>query len=585
MSISNILSLLGGIALFLFGMSFMGEGLKKVAGNRMELILYRLSSTPLKGILLGAGVTAAIQSSSATSVMVVGFVNSGMMKVRQAISIILGAVLGTSITGWIICLSMIEGGSGVAELFSTASLTGVIAVIGIFLRMFCKKETKRKVGNILMGFAVLMTGMSLMSGAVAPLRESEQFISILTRFSNPLIGILAGLIFTSILQSASAAVGILQALAMTGAIDFSMAFPIIMGIAIGAALPVLFSALGANVNGKRSAFVYLLINLMGACILGIVFYAVHAAVHFSFMDMTLDTFGIALLNTVYRLLVLLILAPFIGQMEKIVNALFRESAEDLEEMADIDRLEERFIAYPAIAIEQSRNAMNAMAEKAEKNLSRALQILDAYEEAEYEKVQEKEEVIDRYEDRLGTYLVKLTARELNRKQNKDISQFLHTLSDFERIGDHAVNIADAAQEIHEKKIVFSEDAGRELDIIRNAISEIVDNTVQAFTTKDLELASKTEPLEEWIDVLCDEMKMNHVHRIQSGECTLLHGFVFNDLITNYERIADHCSNIAVAMIELETNELNSHEYLHELKKKEDSRFSRYYAQYSQKYRI
>ena len=585
MGISNIISLLSGIALFLFGMAFMGEGLKKVAGNKMELILYRLSSTPLKGVLLGAGVTAAIQSSSATSVMVVGFVNSGMMKVRQAIGIILGAVLGTSITGWIVSLSMIEGGSGWTEIFSTATLTGVIAVIGIILRMFCKKEVKKKIGNIMMGFAILMYGMSVMSSAVAPLKDSPEFISILTRFSNPLIGILVGLLFTSLLQSASAAVGILQMLAVTGAIDFSMAFPIIMGIAIGAALPVLFSALGANVNGKRSAFVYLLINLLGAGIVGILFYIINAFAHFSFMNTAMDTFGIALLNTVYRLAVLIILLPLIGQMEKIVMTLFKEDAEDAEEMADIDRLEERFIQYPAIAIEQSRTAMNSMASKADKNLSRALDLLDAYSEDGFIKIQEKEDVIDKYEDRLGTYLVKLTAKELNPKQNIEISKCLHTLSDFERIGDHAVNIAEAAMEIHEKKIIFSQDAAKELDTIKDAVSEIVANTKEAFINEDIELASKIEPLEEWIDVLCDDMKMHHVKRIQTGECTLLHGFVFNDLMTNYERIADHCSNIAVAMIGLKSNELNSHAYLNELKKEPNSRFNRYYDQYSQKYSI
>ena len=344
-----MISLLGGVALFLFGMTLMGDGLKKVAGNKLEIILYRLTSTPLKGVLLGTGVTAVIQSSSATSVMVVGFVNSGMMQVRQAIGIVLGSILGTSITGWILCLSDISG-SGWVSLLSTATLTGIVAVIGIVLRMFCKDQVKRHIGDILLGFAVLMYGMSAMSGAVAPLKDSAAFINLLTRFSNPLLGVLVGTVFTCILQSASAAVGILQALAITGTITFSVAFPITLGIAIGAAVPVLLSSLGASVKGKRTAYVYLLIDVIGALVWGVVFYVINAAVHFPFMDTTMTTVTIALLNTVFRFATVLLLTPMIPMLERLVTVLFPDKAAS-GALADMDRLEERFLTHPALAME------------------------------------------------------------------------------------------------------------------------------------------------------------------------------------------------------------------------------------------
>ena len=369
-----MISLLGGVALFLFGMTLMGDGLKKVAGNKLEIILYRLTSTPLKGVLLGTGVTAVIQSSSATSVMVVGFVNSGMMQVRQAIGIVLGSILGTSITGWILCLSDISG-SGWVSLLSTATLTGIVAVIGIVLRMFCKDQAKRHIGDILLGFAVLMYGMSAMSGAVAPLKDSAAFINLLTRFSNPLLGVLVGTVFTCILQSASAAVGILQALAITGTITFSVAFPITLGIAIGAAVPVLLSSLGASVKGKRTAYVYLLIDVIGALVWGVVFYVVNAAVHFPFMDMTMTTVTIALLNTVFRFATVLLLTPMIPMLERLVTVLFPGKAAS-GALADMDRLEERFLTHPALAIEQSRLTIDSMARQAQNNILSAFALLE-----------------------------------------------------------------------------------------------------------------------------------------------------------------------------------------------------------------
>lgn len=582
----SIIALLGGVALFLYGMMLMGNGLKAVAGSRLELILYRLSSTPLRGILLGTGVTAVIQSSSATSIMVVGFVNSGMMKVRQAIGVVLGAILGTSITGWIICLSDVGGtSSGWVRLLSTATLTGIVAVAGIVLSMFCKKRSRRQLGEILMGFAILMTGMAAMSAAVEPLRDSPVFLSMLTTFSNPIIGILVGMGITCILQSSSATIGILQALSVTGVISFGVAFPIILGIAIGAAVPVLLSALGAGVNGRRTAFVYLLIDFIGAVFWAVVFYAVNAFAHFSFVDRAVGMVDIALINTVFRLGTVLLLAPLTGMLEKIVTKIFRESAEDREETADIDRLEERFLSHPTLALEQSRSAVCSMAEKSRKNLSRAFALLHCYTEDGYRKIQAKEEVIDRYEDKLGTYLVKLTGTELSHDQSREISKFLHTISDFERIGDHAVNLSETAREIHEKKLSFSPSANRELDTLASAVAQIVVLTTDAFTQDDLAAARRVEPLEEVIDELCDEIKIRHVKRIQTGDCTLAHGFVFNDLLTNYERIADHCSNIAVAMIELDMDQFDTHEYLHQIKESHEESFNRAFREFESEYRL
>ena len=585
MSIANLISLLSGIALFLFGMALMGDGLKKVAGNKLEVILFRLTGSPLKGFLLGTGVTSVLQSSSATSVLVVGFVNACMMRVRQAISIVMGAILGTSITGWIICLSDLGGGGGWIDLFSTATLTGIISVVGIVLRMFSKSQTKRHIGDILMGFAVLMFGMSAMSGAVSPLRSDPTFLRILTTFSNPMLGILFGTLFTCVLQSASAAVGILQALASTGVIDFSMALPIIMGIAIGAAMPVLLSAIGANVDGKRAAMVYLVVEVVGVIFWAAAFYLVNDFVHFDFMSMTMSSVSIAFVNTLFRFVKVVILLPFIDVIEKVVDLLVKDKPVQAEATDETIRLEERFIQHPALAIEQSRITINSMAAEAQENLAEAMRLLHHYSDEGYRTVVEMEQVVDRYEDRLGSYLVKLTGQELSSKQNEDASKFLHTISDFERISDHALNIAQTAKEMREKSIVFSDDALRELAVLESALAEIVHITVNAFIRNDLSLASRVEPLEELIDDLCDELKLHHVDRLQKGHCTLLNGFLFNDLLTNYERVADHCSNIAVAMIELESDSFDTHEYLSSIKEMKSDTYERYYEEYSQQYHL
>ena len=585
MGFSNILALLGGVALFLFGMSLMGDGLKRVAGNRMELVLYRLSSTPLKGVLLGAGVTAVIQSSSATSVMLVGFVNSGMMKVRQAMAVIMGAIVGTTITGWIICLSYMEGSGGLVSLLSTATISAAVAVIGIILRMFSKKQSSRHVGDILLGFAVLMFGMQAMSLAVAPLKDSQRFIQLMTAFSNPLIGILAGAAITSILQSASAAVGILQALSVTGAIEFAEAFPILLGIAIGAAVPVLLSALGARTDGRRTAYAYLIIQVIGVTLFAILFYALNASMHFALMEETMNPVSIALVNTVFRVLMAVVLLPFISLIEKLIQKIIRESQEEKDANADFDRLDERFLKHPALAVEQSRLTIDAMARKSRENLCDAMMLIHQYSPEMVQKVVRDEDLVDRFEDKIGTYLMRLNSSELSREENEKVSKYLHTLSDFERISDHAMNVAQAAQEIHDKKIHFSAEGDHELTVLLGAVNEILELAINGFVEDDLDKAYCVEPLEEHIDVLCDELKMRHVERLQTGACSLQVGFVFNDLLTNFERVADHCSNIAIAMIELSQNAYETHDYLINLKALRSHNYDELYAGFAEKYAV
>ena len=556
MEISEIISLCSGIALFLFGMTLMGDGLKRVAGNKLELVLFRLSSTTLRGVLLGTGVTGVIQSSAATSVMVVGFVNANMMKLRQAIGVILGAILGTSVTGWVISLSYLEGSSGVLQLLSTATLTGVVAVIGAVLRVFSKKQTHRHIGDILMGFAVLMFGMSAMSGSVSGLGKQPWFIDTLSSLSNPLLGIVVGAVFTAILQSASAAVGIVQALSVSGAMSFESALPLLMGIAIGASFPVLLSALGASGDGKRTAMVYLVSSLIGVAVCAVLFYPANAIFRFSFTGLVMTPFSLALVNTILRFVMVLLLLPFTNVLEALVRLLVKDKKVPEDQLTL--RLEERFLAHPALAVEQSRLTINDMAQRAKDAISSALGLTATFSKEGFEEVKEMEDDCDRYEDALGSYLVKLTGREMTRKQNEDVSKYLHTITDFERISDHALNIAESAAEIHDKKIDFSDDATRELSVISAAVREIVRLTVQAFTENDLTLAAQVEPLEELIDQLCDKAKHHHVVRLQQGLCTIRQGFVFNDLLTGIERVGDHCSNIALAMLELESDDFDTH---------------------------
>ncbi len=560
----------------------MGDGLKKVAGGKLEVILYRLSNTPLKGVLLGTGVTAIIQSSSATSVMVVGFVNAGMIKMKQAIGIIMGAIIGTSVTGWVLCLSDISGGAGWVDLLSTEVLAAIIGVIGIMFRMICKNPTKKHIGDIMIGFCILMVGMQNMSAAVAPLRSEPAFIDMLTKFSNPFIGILIGLLVTAVLQSASATVGILQALSVTGAISFSVALPIIMGIAVGAAMPVIISSFGATTDGKRTAFVYLLVDALGALIWAVVFYSVNHFVHFSFMDRTMTTVSIAFVNSLFRVATVAVLFPFIRFLEKMVCAIFKEVVdEEDKDIVEISVLDDRFIAHPTVAIEQAKTVLCSMAHMAQKNLIRSMELLDTFSQEKYDKIQRREDKVDRYEDKLGTYLVKITQQELTSGQNKEVSKLLHTISDFERISDHAVNISQAAAELFNEKLRFSDCAVEDVELMSLIMKEIVGNVIDAFEQNKVEYAYKTEPLEELVDIYCDEMKMNHVKRVQKGECTLHQGFIFNDLLTDFERIADHCSNVAVAIIELELNVFDTHEYLINLKKDNGTNFDKYFEEYKE----
>lgn len=583
------LGLFSGIALFLYGMSVMGDGLKKVAGNKLETLLYGLTSTPLKGILLGAGVTAIIQSSSATSVMVVGFVNSGMMKVVQGIGIIMGANIGTSITGWILCLSDIQGAEGVAALLSSSSIAAIVAIVGLLVRNLSKKETHKAVGDILFGFTILMIGMSTMKEAMAPLQNNSFFMGMLTKFSNPFLGILLGIVITAVLQSASASVGILQSVAMSGYLPFSAALPIVMGIGVGAACPVLMSGMSSNKNGKRTALVYLFNDLAGMLICGTIFYIVQAIVthggQFAFMDVEMKSISIALLNTIYRTLTIIILAPFIKQINKLMFWIIRDTPDDVEDQADFDLLEERFLRNPELALSQVGTVMNGMARKAQKNVMRAFDLMDNYSVEKYNLIQEKENVIDKYEDKLDTYMMKITAIGLNKNQTVQNSKYLHTVSDFERIADHACGISRAAKEIVEKKIKFSDDAKRELEILYSAVKEELDMTVKSFTEDDIDLARQVEPLRITVRMLCAELKRNHIVRLQSGNCDAINGFVFNDLLTNLERIVAHCSNIAVAMMEFESDDFNTHQYLKDMRNSEGSGIAKDVNYYSDKYSV
>ena len=585
MSILNYISLLAGLALFLYGITLMGDGLNLVAGNKLEVVLYRLTSNRVRGILLGTVVTAVIQSSSAVSVMCVGFVNSGLMQFAQAVSVILGSILGASVTGWIICLSQLGGGGGWVELLSTTAITGVVAIIGIILKKFSKKSLHHHIGDILMGFAVLMFGMSAMSAAVEPLRYSEQFLQLMITLSHPLLGFLVGATFTAIIQSSAAAVGILQALSLTGTLSFAEAFPLLLGIAVGGALPVLLGALGANANGVRTAVAHLVIDVAGALLCGIVFYAVDAVAHFDFVDAPVSIVDVAAMNTAFRLVTVLLLAPWVGLIERLTNRLVRTPAPVVSEEEATIYLEERFIRYPALALEQSHLVINMMAQQVKESLQEAIKLQTEYSEEGFERVCRMEEQADRYEDALGSYLLQISPIEFTEAQNEDLHKYLHAITDFERISDHARNLAECAKEKFGKKIEFSQVSDQELEVLVKAITEIVDMTIRAFVENDVSLALQVEPLEEVIDDLCDEMRSHHVDRLQRGICTLKNGFVFNDLLTNYERVGDHCSNVAVAMIELAHDLFDTHEYIDSLKNIKDTAFSENYERFRTKYDI
>ncbi len=588
MNLLNLVGLLSGLALFLYGVSLMGDGLRKLAGDKLRKVLYHYNGSHIMGILLGVGITAVMQSSSATSMMAIGFVNSGLMHFKEAVSIILGSLVGTSITGWLASLSSLGQKESFPLLLSAAFLTGALAITGIVLYKFSKKPGKNHLGSVLLGFAVLLFGMSTMSGVFATLRENELFTGFLTKLSNPFVGIVVGILFTALIRSSAGATGLLQALSMTGPLPFSAAFPAVLGIAVGGAFPVLLSSRGASINARRTALIHLMINVIGALFCGIVFYAVHAARPFSIMTIAMNPIQIAVLNTVFRLACVVVLTPMIDGLGKIACRIIKDEPQEKNpETAggDWDLLDDRFLSHPAIAIEQSRIVLFSMAAYVRENLEKATALIHAYSEEEFRQVQELEEMIDHYEDKIGTYLVKVSSSKLTTRQNEDLYEFLHAITDLERISDHATNISENAKELHDKKIELSPDAVADLNVIQSAVEEVLDLSLRALTEQDEESAHMVEPLEERIDNLSDEIKHRHVERLQKGACTLQHGFVFNDLITNFERISDHCSNLAVAKIELEQDAFDTHDYIDSLMDRKDEKFAGYYDRFKEKYTL
>ncbi len=568
MDFFSILTLLGGLALFLYGMQVMGDGLAKVSGGKLEQILENLTSNPVKAVLLGAGVTAVIQSSSATTVMVVGFVNSGIMKLSQAVGVIMGANIGTTATSWILSLAGIESENFFIRLLKPTSFAPVLALIGVVFIVFLNNAKKKDIGTILIGFAVLMFGMESMSGAVKPLANVPEFTSILTAFSNPLLGVLAGTVLTAVIQSSSASVGILQALCVTGAVRFSVALPIIMGQNIGTCVTALLSAVGANKNAKRAAMVHLYFNLIGTVIFMCGFYAVNAVIGFSFFNEAANPAGIAVLHSAFNITATLILLPFSRVLEKLACMTIRDkntevavSAEDKEFMI----LESRFLEKPAFAVEQSRNAARNMAHDSHSALFTALSLVDKYDEEKAQYVVDMEGKVDRYEDELGTYLVKLGHKDLTERDSHSLSIMLHCIGDFERISDHAVNIMEAAQELYNKGVHFSESAIKELKVLEKAVEDIVDTAYEVFDKQDVHLAQSIEPLEEVIDELSKELKRRHVQRLRKGDCTIEMGFILSDITTSLERIADHCSNIGVCVTQVREDLYDTHSYLETVK--------------------
>ena len=582
MSILEGITLLAGVALFLFGMTQMGDGLTKVSGSKLEPILFQLSGTPLRALLLGTGVTAVIQSSSATSVMAVGFVNSGMMSVRQAINVILGAILGTSITGWVLCLSYIEGSGSLSSILSTSTLTAAMAIAGIILHKYCKSVQKKHIGDILLGFAVLMLGMHTMSGAVSGLGEQPWFTGMMTSMKNPLLGILVGTLFTAVLQSASAAVGILQALSVTGALTFEAVLPLLMGINIGASIPVLLSAVGATARGKRAALVYLVASVLGVLGCASVFYVANAIFRFPFLSLVMNPFSTALLNTLFRLANLLMLAPLTDVIETIVTKLVPEQ-DDQEKKQEL-QLEERFLSHPPLALEHCKAAISEMAKHTQDAVRLAVGLLREFEEENYQRVVELEALVDVYEDKLGSYLLQLNGQQLNPQQSSEVAKLLHTLSDFERISDHARNLAESSNELHEKQLVLSPGGAHDLTVLIRAVSEILHITTDAFLSGDMSRAVDVEPLEEAIDDLCDEIEKRQVERLRHRQGNITQNFVFSDLITNLERISDHCSNIALAQLRLETGEFDTHSYEDKLIKT-DEYFRQKYVAFRKEYAL
>ena len=575
MDFFSILTLIGGLALFLYGMNAMGDGLAKVSGGKLEKILENLTSSPIKAVLLGAGVTAVIQSSSATTVMVVGFVNSGIMKLSQAVGVIMGANIGTTVTSWILSLTGIQSDNFIIRMFKPTSFSPILAIIGVIFILFINDSKKKDVGTIFIGFAILMYGMDMMSSAVKPLAEVPEFTNLLLKFSNPLLGVLAGALLTAVIQSSSASVGILQALCLTGAVPFSAAIPIIMGQNIGTCITAILSAIGAKKNAKRAAAVHLYFNLIGTVIFMTVFYIINAIVGFSFFHQSATPAGIAIIHSVFNITATIILLPFAKGLEKLACLTIRDKKEDVAVSAEDKEfmiLEPRFLEKPAFAVEQSRNAARKMAEESHNALFTALKLVDKYSEDDVERVQNMEAKVDRYEDELGTYLVKLSHKDISEADSHSLSIMLHCIGDFERISDHAVNIKESAQELHKKGLKFSSSAKKDLEILGEAVEDIVNTAYEVFDKQDMKLAEKIEPLEEVIDELSKEMKRRHVQRLRSGECTIEMGFILSDITTCLERVADHCSNIGVCVTQVNEDLYDTHSHLNTVKSHPDETF-------------
>ena len=563
MDFFSILTLIGGLALFLYGMNAMGDGLAKVSGGKLEKILENLTSSPIKAVLLGAGVTAVIQSSSATTVMVVGFVNSGIMKLSQAVGVIMGANIGTTVTSWILSLTGIQSDNFIIRMFKPTSFSPILAIIGVIFILFINDSKKKDVGTIFIGFAILMYGMDMMSSAVKPLAEVPEFTNLLLKFSNPLLGVLAGALLTAVIQSSS------------GAVPFSAAIPIIMGQNIGTCITAILSAIGAKKNAKRAAAVHLYFNLIGTVIFMTVFYIINAIVGFSFFHQSATPAGIAIIHSVFNITATIILLPFAKGLEKLACLTIRDKKEDVAVSAEDKEfmiLEPRFLEKPAFAVEQSRNAAKKMAEESHNALFTALKLVDKYSEDDVERVQNMEAKVDRYEDELGTYLVKLSHKDISEADSHSLSIMLHCIGDFERISDHAVNIKESAQELHKKGLKFSASAKKDLEILGEAVEDIVNTAYEVFDKQDMKLAEKIEPLEEVIDELSKEMKRRHVQRLRSGECTIEMGFILSDITTCLERVADHCSNIGVCVTQVNEDLYDTHSHLNTVKSHPDETF-------------
>ncbi|MBQ7794723.1 MAG: Na/Pi cotransporter family protein [Clostridia bacterium] len=578
MNIFSLISLFGGLAFFLYGMDMMGKGLEKMAGGKLERILEGLTANKFIGVLLGAGVTAIIQSSSATTVMVVGFVNSGIMRLSQAIGVIMGANIGTTITAWILSLTGLSGDGLLVQLLKPSNFSPIFAVVGIILIMFTKKKKNHDIGTIMIGFAILMTGMDTMSAAVKPLAEMPEFTNILLLFSNPVFGVLAGAVLTAVIQSSSASVGILQALSATGSITFGAAVPIILGQNIGTCITALISCVGTKTNAKRAAVVHLYFNIIGTVLFLTLFYVLNAIIKFEFMNDSVNAVNIAVIHTLFNLITTSVLLPFTKQLEKLAHLTVKDTTEGGNEFALLD---ERFLQSPAFAVERCQVLVEKMAELSKNAILKALSLINDYNQNTIEEIGELEDRVDKYEDRIGDYLVKVASRDLSAEDSETVTLLLQSIGDFERISDHAVNVSESALELNEKNISFSEDALSEIKVLANAVEDIVNMAVKAFVKRDVELAKHVEPLEEVVDGLCREMRNRHIIRLQQGDCTIETGFVYNDLLTGIERVSDHCSNLAISVIQYDDDAV-SHEFAHEIKLR-GKLYKNMYSEYSDKY--